>query len=104
MKRKIRELESVNSASEELGKLKLEMETLQKQEDEWMKKEEELKHKEKMEPWNIDTICKEGKSKTVCCDSDFLNSNVIFFVRFLTKLQFSIPNKRRLRMTHSSRM
>jgi len=65
VKRKIRDLESVNSASDELEKLKIEAKTLQQQEDEWLKKEEELKKKERLEPWNIDTICKDGKSKTI---------------------------------------
>lgn len=38
---------------------------LKKQEEEWKKKEEELSKKEKSEPWNIDTICKEGFSKSI---------------------------------------
>lgn len=52
-------------AAENLEKLKLEMEELQKQEDDWKKKEDELVKKEKLTPLNIDTICKEGKSKTI---------------------------------------
>ena len=43
------------------------MNELEKQEAEFHKKEEELKKKEKQTPWNIDTICHDGKSKTVCC-------------------------------------
>ncbi|XP_039248032.1 hsp90 co-chaperone Cdc37-like [Styela clava] len=38
---------------------------LKKQEEKWKKKEEELAKKEKSEPWNIDTICKEGFSKSM---------------------------------------
>ncbi|KAL3881091.1 hypothetical protein ACJMK2_027555 [Sinanodonta woodiana] len=48
-----------------LENLKLEVSELEKQEAEFRKKEEELKKKEKLTPWNIDTICHEGKSKTI---------------------------------------
>jgi cell division cycle protein 37 len=54
----------------ELAKLNLEMNELQKQEDEWKRKEEELKKKEKLTPLNIDTICHEGKSKTIINKSE----------------------------------
>lgn len=68
IKQKLKSAE--NSAQEgelqaELAKLKLEMETLQKQEDDWKRKEEELRKKEKLTPLNVDTICHEGKSKTI---------------------------------------
>ncbi|XP_064603305.1 hsp90 co-chaperone Cdc37-like [Liolophura sinensis] len=62
MKQKLQEVEST---SEEFKKLQLEISNLEEQEKEWKKKEEELEKKEKSEPWNIDTICKEGKSRTV---------------------------------------
>lgn len=69
IKQKLKEVEPSKDAdiqaTEQLAKLKLEMEELQKQEDEFKQKEEELIKKEKLTPLNIDTICKEGKSKTI---------------------------------------
>lgn len=69
IKQKLKEVEPNKDAdiqaTEQLAKLKLEMEELQKQEDEFKRKEEELVKKEKLTPLNIDTICKEGKSKTI---------------------------------------
>jgi len=68
IKQKLKDAESLDPAqktSEELNKLRLEMSSLEKQEEEWRRKEEELKKKEKLTPLNIDTICKEGKSKTI---------------------------------------
>jgi len=38
---------------------------LEKQEEEFKKKEEELRKKEKATPWNIDSLCTDGKSKTL---------------------------------------
>ncbi|KAF6026519.1 CDC37 [Bugula neritina] len=38
---------------------------LEKQEEEFRKKEEELKKKDRLTPWNIDTLCQDGKSKTL---------------------------------------
>ncbi|XP_059154365.1 hsp90 co-chaperone Cdc37-like [Physella acuta] len=63
MKRKVKEAEE--SASTEFQKLKIELSELEKQEEEYRKKEEELKKEEKLTPLNIDTICKEAKSKTL---------------------------------------
>lgn len=40
--------------------LKKDLDNMQKQEDDWKKKEEELEEKIKAQPWNIDTICKPG--------------------------------------------
>lgn len=69
IKQKLKEVEpdkdAGSQAAEQIAKLKLEMEELQKQEDEFKRKEEELIKKEKLTPLNIDTICKEGKSKTI---------------------------------------
>ncbi|GFN77833.1 hsp90 co-chaperone cdc37-like [Plakobranchus ocellatus] len=64
MKRKLKEAEE-NSALEEFAKLKIQLSELEKQEEEFKKKEEELKKEERLTPLNIDTICKEGKSKTL---------------------------------------
>jgi len=64
------EMDPSQKTTEELNKLKLEMSELQKQEDEWKRKEEELIKKEKLTPLNIDTICKEGKSKTIINKSE----------------------------------
>lgn len=64
MRQKVKEYEE-QQALENLEKLKKELKDLEKQEEEYQKKEEELKKKEKLTPWNIDTICHEGKSKTV---------------------------------------
>jgi cell division cycle protein 37 len=68
IKQKLKDAESLDPAQrtpEELNKLRLEMSSLEKQEEEWKRKEEELQKKEKLTPLNIDTICKEGKSKTI---------------------------------------
>lgn len=64
MKQKVKEAEE-KSAADELAKLKLEVTDLEKQELEFKKKEAELIKKEKNTPLNIDTICKDGKSKTL---------------------------------------
>lgn len=41
------------------------MQEIKKQEEEFLKKEEELAEKERLQPWNVDTIGHEGWSKTV---------------------------------------
>ncbi|KAK3777014.1 hypothetical protein RRG08_008869 [Elysia crispata] len=64
MKKKLKEAEE-KSASDEFAKLKIQLSELEKQEEEFKKKEEELKREERLTPLNIDTICKEGKSKTL---------------------------------------
>jgi len=64
MKRQLKEAEEKGVASE-LEKLKIKVTELEKQEEEYRKKEEELIKEEKLTPLNIDTICKEGKSKTM---------------------------------------
>jgi len=64
MKQKLKDVEA-NSAAEDLAKLKLEYAELEKQETEWRRKEEEFVKKEKLTPLNIDTLCKDGKSKTI---------------------------------------
>ncbi|KAK2159781.1 hypothetical protein LSH36_146g01060 [Paralvinella palmiformis] len=64
VKRKLKEAEE-KAAVEELSKLKLELSDIEKQEIEWKKKEEELNMKEKSTPWNVDTLSKDGKCKTI---------------------------------------
>ncbi|KAL8588467.1 hypothetical protein ACOMHN_054046 [Nucella lapillus] len=53
------------AANSEFEKLKLEESELEKQEQDFKKKEADLKKEEQLTPWNIDTICHEGKSKTL---------------------------------------
>ncbi|KAK6168966.1 hypothetical protein SNE40_020110 [Patella caerulea] len=65
VKKKLKEADEKSELSADLEKLKLEMSDLEKQEAEWKKKEEELMKEEKLTPLNIDTICKEGMSKTL---------------------------------------
>ncbi|VDN05383.1 unnamed protein product [Thelazia callipaeda] len=45
-------------------KLELEIEEVKKQEEEYLKKEKELEEKERLEPWNVDTIGHEAFSKS----------------------------------------
>lgn len=54
----------LETESDEAVKKKLEDELLdvKKQEEKWKQKEKELEHKEKLQPWNADTICTEGFS------------------------------------------
>ncbi|XP_064627881.1 hsp90 co-chaperone Cdc37-like [Lineus longissimus] len=51
--------------TEQLEKLTLEKEKLLEQEAEWRKKEAELEREERMAPQNVDTLCHEGKSRTI---------------------------------------
>lgn len=51
--------------SEDLDKLKTTLKDLELESDRVKTEEEELKKKEKKTPWNVDTICKDGISKTV---------------------------------------
>lgn len=66
--RKIREIEEKLEKAEldekERRKLELELSDQKKQEEEWRKKEEELAEKERLEPWNVDTIGHEAFSKS----------------------------------------
>lgn len=57
--------EAEKSELPDISKLEIEMKELEKQEAEWRAKEEELKKKELLTPLNIDTICHDGKSKTI---------------------------------------
>lgn len=60
IKQKLKEAD-LNSDS----KVKAELSELEAQEKKWKEKEAELRKKEKLTPLNVDTICHEGKSKTV---------------------------------------
>lgn len=46
-------------------KLELERDEIQKQEEEYRKKEKELEDKERLQPWNVDTIGREAWSKSI---------------------------------------
>ncbi|XP_057258359.1 hsp90 co-chaperone Cdc37 [Pezoporus wallicus] len=65
--KKMKELEvsSPGSGKGELEKLQAEAQQLRKEEKSWEKKLEELKKKEKNLPWNVDTLSKDGFSKSV---------------------------------------
>ncbi|XP_033927932.1 hsp90 co-chaperone Cdc37 [Melopsittacus undulatus] len=65
--RKMRELEvsAPDGGKGELEKLQAEAQQLRKEEKSWEKKLEELKKKEKNLPWNVDTLSKDGFSKSV---------------------------------------
>uniref|UniRef100_T1JMF2 Hsp90 co-chaperone Cdc37 n=1 Tax=Strigamia maritima TaxID=126957 RepID=T1JMF2_STRMM len=64
--KKIQELsKKLNDDVPDVSKLKIELSDLEKQKQEFLKKEEELSKKEKLAPWNVDTISKEGFTKTV---------------------------------------
>uniref|UniRef100_A0A8B9F2U2 Hsp90 co-chaperone Cdc37 n=1 Tax=Amazona collaria TaxID=241587 RepID=A0A8B9F2U2_9PSIT len=64
--RKMKELEvAPESGKGELEKLRAEAQQLRKEEKSWEKKLEELRKKEKNLPWNVDTLSKDGFSKSV---------------------------------------
>ncbi|XP_058022077.1 hsp90 co-chaperone Cdc37 isoform X2 [Ahaetulla prasina] len=65
--KKIKELAltNVESSKNELLKLQAEMQQLKKEEKSWDNKIEELRKKEKNMPWNVDTLSKDGFSKSV---------------------------------------
>jgi cell division cycle protein 37 len=46
-------------------KLELEKAEIRKQEEEYQRKEKELADKERLQPWNVDTIGKEAWSKSI---------------------------------------
>ncbi|NWX14862.1 CDC37 protein, partial [Aegotheles bennettii] len=64
--RRLKELEvSGNGKGGELEKLQAEAQQLRKEEKSWEGKVEELRKKEKNMPWNVDTLSKDGFSKSV---------------------------------------
>lgn len=63
--RKLRELDEVAKRSAEDEAMKEKLKHLELESKKLKEKEEELKKKEKLTPWNVDTISKEGWSKTL---------------------------------------
>lgn len=63
MKRKVKEMETTGNV--DLSSLQVELKELEKQNEEFLKKEDEITKKEKLAPWNVDTISKDGFSKTL---------------------------------------
>ncbi|XP_067950733.1 hsp90 co-chaperone Cdc37-like [Watersipora subatra] len=71
---------------------------LEKQEEAFKKKEEELLKKEKLTPWNVDTICHEGKSKTIINKAKPVESKPMTDEEKMTKQQdFTKQNKEKLK-------
>jgi cell division cycle protein 37 len=70
LKKKIKEAEL---KGEDASKLKIEDEDLKRQEEEFRKKEDDLKKKERLTPWNVDTLSKDGFSKTIINKESRLN-------------------------------
>ncbi|KAL5257142.1 hypothetical protein ACHWQZ_G012170 [Mnemiopsis leidyi] len=65
--RELTELKNKLKASDEEAekkKIEADIEKLEKQFSEWKNKEAELEKQEKLAPWNVDTICRDGFSKT----------------------------------------
>ena len=58
-------LKSQSISEAEQARAKLTKEELAKQEEEFRKKEAELEKKDKETPWNVDTLSKDGFSKTI---------------------------------------
>ncbi|KAM8974180.1 hsp90 co-chaperone Cdc37 [Pelodytes ibericus] len=63
--KKMKELGVQEGAKDEVQKIQRDLEQLKKEEKSWQKKEDELRKKEKTLPWNVDTLSKEGFSKSV---------------------------------------
>ncbi|KAM7026465.1 hsp90 co-chaperone Cdc37 [Acridotheres tristis] len=63
--RKMKELEVAEGGKGELEKLQAEAQQLKNEERSWESKLEELRKKEKNMPWNVDTLSKDGFSKSV---------------------------------------
>ncbi|XP_060619596.1 hsp90 co-chaperone Cdc37 [Anolis sagrei] len=65
--RKMKELElaSTESTKSELQRLQTEAQQLKKEEKSWEEKVDHLRKKEKTMPWNVDTLSKDGFSKSV---------------------------------------
>ncbi|XP_033028917.1 hsp90 co-chaperone Cdc37 [Lacerta agilis] len=65
--RKIKELElaNVDSTKGELQRLQAEAQQLKKEEKSWEEKADDLRKKEKNMPWNVDTLSRDGFSKSV---------------------------------------
>lgn len=64
-KAKVAELESKNVDTPDLETLKKALHELEEEENRIKKEADELQKKEKLTPWNVDTIAQEGFTKTV---------------------------------------
>lgn len=64
-KQKLEKLETDSNKSSDLSDLKKALQDLEKEEKKITQHEEEMKKKEKLTPWNVDTIGQEGFAKTV---------------------------------------
>ncbi|VDP05626.1 unnamed protein product [Soboliphyme baturini] len=53
-----------STSDAERMRLEAEMKEIENQEVEWRKKEEEIEKKERLQPWNVDTISRDGFSKS----------------------------------------
>lgn len=58
-------LSTTDDAKAELGKVQIEEKKLKKEERDWEKKVDEHNREEKKMPWNVDTLSKEGFSKSI---------------------------------------
>lgn len=67
IKQKLKEAEEAKDEKSmpDMDKLKLELTEMEKQQAEFKQKEEDLKREERLTPWNVDTICHDGKTKTL---------------------------------------
>ncbi|XP_033629143.1 hsp90 co-chaperone Cdc37-like [Asterias rubens] len=64
-KKQLEELKtSGDTEQEKLAKIQSELQDLELQNKKWREKEAELENKEKLTPWNVDTLSKDGFSKT----------------------------------------
>uniref|UniRef100_A0A914N226 Cdc37 N-terminal domain-containing protein n=1 Tax=Meloidogyne incognita TaxID=6306 RepID=A0A914N226_MELIC len=73
-------LSNTNLDEKERIKLELERDNIRKQEEEYLRKEKELADKERLAPWNIDTIGKETWSRTIVNKVVFedIDSTIVF--------------------------
>uniref|UniRef100_A0A2K5NZF4 Hsp90 co-chaperone Cdc37 n=1 Tax=Cercocebus atys TaxID=9531 RepID=A0A2K5NZF4_CERAT len=63
--RKLKELEVAEGGKAELGRLQAKAQQLRKEDRGWEQKLEEMHKKEKSMPWNVDTLRKDGFSKSM---------------------------------------
>uniref|UniRef100_A0A8C9PDJ4 Hsp90 co-chaperone Cdc37 n=1 Tax=Spermophilus dauricus TaxID=99837 RepID=A0A8C9PDJ4_SPEDA len=63
--RKLKELEVAEGGQAELERLQAEAQQLRKEERSWEQRLEEMRKKEKSMPWNVDTLSKDGFSKSM---------------------------------------
>lgn len=78
-------MKSQTLSPSEVATLKSTKEELRKQEEDFKKKEKELLEKDKATPWNVDTICKEGFSKSLINKNSSKESEEMSEEEFLEK-------------------